>query len=203
MSLTLWLSALQAAGTVVVAANLVFFVRQLKLMSRQIASFDEDAKARQRQFEHQAELMAQQVRAQNIFEVNKYLEKPEHLRARKRITLLAQSRKPYLAWSDDDREAADDVARVWTVIANWQRMGVLPEQYIQIAHGNTILRHWRAVEPYVDQLRKDTGLASRRTFEEMAEEIEALGWYKHGGDARPDPLMPAALPNNRRPTMIQ
>ena len=194
MTLTLWFSALQAAGTILVAVNLVFFVRQLRLMNRQITAFDNDSRTREKQFEHQTELMAQQVRAQNLFELTKYLESPDHLSARKRVTQIGFSGKPYSKWKDADREAADTVARVWTIAASWQRMGVLPEEYLQRHYGSTVLRHWHTLEPYIEELRQRQDTAQRRSFEELAKEVETLGWYKDGGDARPEPWMPATLP---------
>jgi hypothetical protein len=35
------------------------------------------------------------------------------------------------------------------------------------------------------------------SFEEMAAEIEALGWYADQGDARPEPVTPPVLANRR------
>jgi hypothetical protein len=153
VTLANWLAAVQAAGTVLVAVNLVFFVAQLRLMGRQVSTMEGDALARERQMELQVEALAQQVKAQNLFELNRYLEKEEHLLARAIVTKIANSRKPYKRWTKKEKAAADVVARLWTVSSIWQRMGILPDQYLQRHYGPAIVRHWKAVHEYIDDLR--------------------------------------------------
>jgi hypothetical protein len=190
VKLTDWFAAVEAAGTIVVAINLVFFVVQLRLMGRQIGTMETDSLARERQIDAQIEALAQQVKAQNLFELHRYLEQEEHLQARARVTKNYYSNKPYRRWSRKDKAAADVVARLWTMSSIWERMGVLPDRYLQRHYGPTILRHWKACEPYIHELRKKTGGGARREFEEMALEVESLGWFSNNKDNRPDPLNP-------------
>jgi len=178
-----WFLMIQAFASGAQVISVVFLIGQLLLMRGQLLASQQNIISQQVELARQTNASIQTSKAANLFEVFKYLEEPRHLAARKIVDTLVD--KDFNQWSREERDAADLVRRLWTIAPTLQRMNLLPPNYLQYYYGNTIMRHWRTVKPLVAELRCKTTSAICVEFEEMANEVDKLGWFAKGGDHRP------------------
>jgi hypothetical protein len=180
----LWFLVVQALASVAQVATIVFLVLQVRFARAQVLAAHENIRSQQEELSKQTTAAIKASQGSNLFEVTKYLESPDLILARRIVNSLSE--KPFENWTEDEKHAADLVWRVWTHAPIWQRMGLVPPSYLEYYYGATIVRHWRILEPFILDLRHrraESQLAVE--FEDTAREIEDLGWFKGGKDARP------------------
>lgn len=190
---TTWL---QGIGTVGTAFALMVGALQARLLRQQLlderARFETEQRSGDRRLKRQFDLETERSRQQNAFLLIEYIERPANLEIRRAVDALAG--KPFDEWDDQDRLAADNAWRLWTVISFYQQQDlVLPEQFVHRYWGNTVMRHWSILKPYVVAMRCARGAYMASTFEELAKDVERLGWFAGGQDRRP-PLKPPLTP---------
>lgn len=177
-----WALVVQAVASIATVANLAFVFYQLRLMQRQVNAAKESIESQRLQLESQIEAQVRTTQGANVFQLLSYLEEPRHLEARAISRTLAD--KEYSDWSDDERSAADLTARLWTQAGIIQKLGILPENFLQYYYGGSISRSWKALKPFVEDLRSKSDPAQRLEFEEIANEVDSRGLFKDG-DHRP------------------
>jgi hypothetical protein len=178
-----WFLVVQALASGAQVISIIFLIGQLLLMRGQLLASQQNIISQQKELAKQTNASVQASQAANLFEVFKYLEEPRHLVARKIVDTLID--KDFDQWTQEERDAADLVRRLWTIAPTLQRMSLLPPNYLQYYYGNTIMRHWQAVKPLVDELRRKTTSGICVEFEEMAKRSRRVGWFAEGGDYRP------------------
>ena len=177
-------TTLQILAGVITAALFVVSFDQAKSVRKQVAILDMNQEANRQRFEAQVEQEQRRTQQQNAFLIIDYVERPSHLAARKAVGALAD--KPFESWDEADRANADVVWRLWTVAGFYQYLyEVLPPRFLHLYWGNSIVWHWKILTPYIDELRKVRGIGQAQSFEQIRNEVEALGWFKDGRDLRP------------------
>ncbi|MGI5402944.1 DUF4760 domain-containing protein [Streptomyces sp. CA-135486] len=171
-----WNVASQITNTLLVLFNLVIFFLQFRLMGHQL-------QAQRDGVSESVNAMTAQMQRQTALEIIKMLEEPRNLQARAAMRSLAG--KPHADWTAEEVQSADIVARIWTIAADLWMVGALPNLYLHYAYGNTVVRHWNVLRPYIEDLRDRTGASQRKSFEDLANDVIRLGWYRDGGDFRP------------------
>lgn len=165
----------QAIGNIAVVISLLFLYRQTKITRQQM---EDSRKAQQQQVDLiQSQVKHSQVISQgaNIFALIDYLERPEHLSARRHVAGLKN--KPFKRWSKRDIAAADTVARIYQVASSFQFSEIIPPKWLHIQYGGSMLRVWEILKPYIADLRARTEPTQRRDFERLCDEMRSLGWY--------------------------
>jgi hypothetical protein len=179
----------QAIGNAAVVVSLLFLYYQTRLTRQQA----EDTRIAQQEqlkaVQSQVEASLAQSQGQNVFALIEYLEKPEHIKARRRVYASLKG-KPFERWSKEDVTAADTAARIYQVAASFQYAGVLPPRWLHIQYGGSMCRTWDIIKPYIDDLRARTDPAQRRDYERLYDEMRDLGWYEPSAGQVP-PLWPA------------
>jgi hypothetical protein len=114
------------------------------------------------------------VRIQSAFVLTNMLEDDANLAARLVVNDLGASRKPFKKWNDSDIEAAERVWRVFSVAANFQKMGAIPDDFLGKYYGPTVVRLWDTLAPFVHHRRAERGgVRVAGMFKDLAEEIRS------------------------------
>jgi hypothetical protein len=122
--------------------------------------------------------------ARNAFELVAYLERPEHVQARRHMGSLAQ--KPLNEWADEELAAGELVSGLWEIAASLERLDRFPQGFLTDLYGDAISRHWRILEPLVVRIRERTGNPSQRQhFQAVAEALHRRARAPLAEDASP------------------
>jgi hypothetical protein len=149
------LDVLQAAGGVVAVITLLLYLVELRELRRQVAEGRAQAEEDRRLSRAQFDEMQAQSRGQHAFALVNYLEEPRHLHVRTIANSLAS--KSFASWTAEERDAADMVWRMWNVSCVFQSLQVLPDDFMAKFYGGTLVRHWHALKPYIEEMRAEFG----------------------------------------------
>lgn len=126
-----WFLVIQALASGAQVISIVFLIGQLLLMRGQLLASQQNITSQQKELAKQTSASVQVSQAANLFEVFKYLEEPRHLTARRIVDTLVD--KDFDQWTEEERDAADLVRRLWTIAPTLQRMNL----YHRITYNTT------------------------------------------------------------------
>jgi hypothetical protein len=167
-----WIAALQAVGTLATVATLIIYFFELRTVRGQLKLTQELAEEDRRLSSAQFDALESRTQGQNAFQVVLYLERPDHLQTRAHVDRL--QRKDFRHWTVEDRRAADLDWRMWNIASVFEKLGVIPENFLERYYGGTIIRHWDILHPFIVELRQRVGGYRARDFEELMERTTRL-----------------------------
>jgi hypothetical protein len=99
----------------------------------------------------------------------------EEIRAARRYLFEILEKKPFEAWNQEDRHAAEKVCHTYDSVGQMVRYGFIPKHYVVDSWGASLRRTWAITLPLVYEFRQQNNAAEIwDDYEWLAKEAKAF-----------------------------